>query len=347
MALVGKLEDMGPAEILIFLAESQKTGKLNFTTGTQEGMVLFRDGKIIYAASSSIRETFGSIALSLNIVSRRQLDHALLVQHKSREDKRLGEILVSYGAMTQADVQRILTHQVSQVIREIFEWESGYFKFKNLEVEHFGDIEVDAKDFMAGSPLDTRSVALDAARVQDEKTTRAPEPIEEEDDEAAGQPTMAEIMDDVAAPALTAEIIREIFEVAEKIFYRGVIFAVHDRSARGLAQYGLEETLLPPNERISQLWLQANEYSIISEAMRDPEIFRGIPDHVRGNQQLIQALGGEWPGEAVVIPMMIGARVGLIFYGDNQPHNLPVGSTLPLEETLKSVGGLLAAGRQK
>ena len=33
-----------------------------------------REGKIIYAASSSIRETFGSIALSLNIVSRRQLD---------------------------------------------------------------------------------------------------------------------------------------------------------------------------------------------------------------------------------------------------------------------------------
>lgn len=346
MALVGKLEDMGPAEILIFLAESEKTGKLNFTTGTQEGMVLFRDGKIIYAASSSIRETFGSIALSLNIVSRRQLDQALLVQHKSREDKRLGEILVSYGAMTQADVQRILTHQVSRVVREIFEWETGYFKFRNLEVEHFGDIEVDAKDFMAGSPLDTRSVALDAARVQDE-TTRAREPIEEEDDEAAEPTTLAEIMVDVAAPALTAEIIREIFEVAEKIFYRGVIFAVHDRSARGLAQYGLEDTILPPNERISNLWLAANEYSVISEAMRDHEIFRGIPDHVRGNLQLAQALGGEWPIEAVVIPMMIGDRVVLIFYGDNVPHNLPVGSTLPLEETLKSVGNRLAAVAQK
>jgi hypothetical protein len=337
---------MGPAEILIFLAESEKTGKLNFTTGTQEGMVLFRDGKIIYAASSSIRETFGSIALSLNIVSRRQLDHALLVQHKSREDKRLGEILVAYGAMTQADVQRVLTHQVSRVVREIFEWETGYFKFRNLEVEHFGDIEVDAKDFMAGSPLDTRSVALDAARVQDE-TTRAREPIEEEDDEAAEQTTLAEIMVDVAAPALTAEIIREIFEVAEKIFYRGVIFAVHDRSARGLAQYGLEDTILPPNERISNLWLAANEYSVISEAMRDHEIFRGIPDHVRGNLQLAQALGGEWPIEAVVIPMMIGDRVVLIFYGDNVPHNLPVGSTLPLEETLKSVGNRLAAVAQK
>ena len=346
MALVGKLEDMGPAEILIFLAESEKTGKLNFTTGTQEGMVLFRDGKIIYAASSSIRETFGSIALSLNIVSRRQLDQALLVQHKSREDKRLGEILVSYGAMTQADVQRILTHQVSRVVREIFEWETGYFKFRNLEVEHFGDIEVDAKDFMAGSPLDTRSVALDAARVQDE-ISRAPEPVEDGDDEAAEQTTLAEIMVDVAAPALTAEIIREIFEVAEKIFYRGVIFAVHDRSARGLAQYGLEDTILPPNERISNLWLAANEYSVISEAMRDHEIFRGIPDHVRGNLQLAQALGGEWPIEAVVIPMMIGDRVVLIFYGDNVPHNLPVGSTLPLEETLKSVGNRLAAGHQK
>ena len=112
MALAGKLKDIRPAEILIFLAESEKTGKLNFTTGTQEGMVLFRDGKIIYAASSSIRETFGSIALSLNIVSRRQLDQALLLQHKSREDKRLGEILVGFGAMKPSDVQKILTRQV-------------------------------------------------------------------------------------------------------------------------------------------------------------------------------------------------------------------------------------------
>jgi hypothetical protein len=343
VALAGKIEDIRPAEILVFLAESEKTGKLRFTTGTQEGMIVFRSGKIIYAASSSIRETFGSIALTLQIVSRRQLDRALLLQHKSREDKRLGEILVEIGAMKPSDVQKILTHQVSQVVREIFEWESGYFKFKNLEIEQFGDVEVDARDFVVDSPLDTRSVALDAARVQDEKI-RAAEPVEE-DDGPAEQTTLNEIMTDVPAPTLTAETIREIFDVAEKIFSRGVIFAVNDYSAQGLAQYGLIETVAPPSERVRDLNLPTQENSVISRVVRDRETFRGEPDHIRSNSRLVNVLGGEWPREGVAIPMLIGDRVALVFYGDNQPDGRPVGSTSALEATLQSVGSRLARGR--
>ncbi len=50
---------------------------------------------------------------------------------------------------------------------------------------------------------------------------------------------------DVPAPALTAEIIREIFDVAETIFARGMILTVHEHSAQGLAQFGLIETMAP------------------------------------------------------------------------------------------------------
>jgi hypothetical protein len=312
-------------------------------------MIVFRTGKIIYAASSSIRETFGSIALSLQIVTREQLDEALLLQHRSREDKRLGEILVEIGAMTNADVEKILLHQVGQVVREIFEWENGFFKFRNLEIEQFGDVEADARDFIVKSPLDTRSVALDAARVQDEATVQPKTVVVEDgegEDDSPEPTTMANIMGDVAAPALTAETIREIFEVASKIFPRGVVFAVHDRSSRGLAQYGLEELAVPPSQRVRKLWLPESEYSVISAVVRSREIFRGEPDHVRGNVKLTRALGGDWPTEAVAIPMMVGDSVALVFYGDNVPTGQPVGSTFTLEETLKSVGNRLAKANQ-
>ena len=58
MALVGKLDDIRPAEIMVYIGDSVKSGKLIFTTGTQEGLIVFREGKIIYAASSSIRIPF-------------------------------------------------------------------------------------------------------------------------------------------------------------------------------------------------------------------------------------------------------------------------------------------------
>ncbi|HSO24882.1 MAG TPA: DUF4388 domain-containing protein, partial [Chondromyces sp.] len=272
MALVGKLEDIPPGEILMILSDSEKTGKLNVTTGTQEGMIVFRGGKIIYAASSTIRETFGSIALTLQIVSSRQLEQAVQLQYRSHEDKRLGEILVELGAMRQEDVERVLAHQVSQVVREIFEWKTGYFRFRNLEIEEEGDVEVDARDFIAGSPLDTRSVALDAARELDE-TSRTEEAArartEAEAEEPAEPTTLAELMAEVAGPALTAETIRDIFVVAAASLSRGVIFLVRDHSALGLAQFGLPDGDPPPSQRVRQLALPTDEYSLISTAVRD------------------------------------------------------------------------------
>jgi hypothetical protein len=355
VALVGKLEDVPPGEILMILSDSEKTGKLNVTTGTQEGMIVFRAGKIIYAASSSIRETFGSIALTLQIVSSRQLEQAVQLQYRSHEDKRLGEILVELGAMRQQDVERVLAHQVSQVVREIFEWKTGYFRFRNLEIEEEGDVEVDARDFIAGSPLDTRSVALDAARELDE-TTRAAEAerarveaeaeAEAEIEEPAEPTTLAELMAEVAGPALTAETIRDIFVVAAASVSRGVIFLVRDHSALGLAQFGLPDGDAPPSQRVRQLVLSMDEYSLISTAVRDGEAFRGVPDQVRANSQLIRALGEGWPAEVVVVPMLVGDRVALVFYGDNLPRNNPIGSTATLEETLAAVGRRLEEARR-
>jgi hypothetical protein len=346
VALVGKLEDVPPGEILMILSDSEKTGKLNVTTGTQEGMIVFRAGKIIYAASSSIRETFGSIALTLQIVSSRQLEQAVQLQYRSHEDKRLGEILVELGAMRQQDVERVLAHQVSQVVREIFEWKTGYFRFRNLEIEEEGDVEVDARDFIAGSPLDTRSVALDAARELDETTRAAEAERARVEAEAAEPTTLAELMAEVAGPALTAETIRDIFVVAAASVSRGVIFLVRDHSALGLAQFGLPDGDAPPSQRVRQLVLSMDEYSLISTAVRDGEAFRGVPDQVRANSQLIRALGEGWPAEVVVVPMLVGDRVALVFYGDNLPRNNPIGSTATLEETLAAVGRRLEEARR-
>ncbi len=85
---------------------------------------------------------------------------------------------------------------------------------------------------------------------------------------------------------------------------------------------------------------------MISAVARDRAIFRGEPDHVRGNVKLTRVLGGDWPTEAVAIPMMVGDNVALVFYGDNVPNGLPVGSTFTLEETLTSVGKRLAEDQQ-
>jgi hypothetical protein len=152
-------------------------------------------------------------------------------------------------------------------------------------------------------------------------------------------------MAEAAGPALTAETIREIFLVASASIARGVLFAVRETSAEGIAQYGLPNGDVPPSQRVRQASFKLEEYSLIATVVEDRELFRGEPDHVRANTALIKALGGPWPTDSVVIPMLIGDRVGLVFYGDNQPKDASVGPTEDLERIIKAVGRRLAEAK--
>jgi hypothetical protein len=353
VALAGKLEDVQPAEILQFLAMSEKTGKLTFTTGTEEGLIVFRRGRIVYAASSSLRETFGSIVMSFGFIDQDQLNHALLLQHRSRTDKRLGTILVDMGALTKEDLHRLLQHQVMEVLREMFAWDRGFFRFRNLDLEESGDVEVDARDLLVDTPLDARSVALDAARRRDEddrdsgrrqsQSAARLRAAETTDPEALDRASVDSLMADVAAPVVNAETVRAIFETASKVFSRGIILAVQGHSMRGLAQFGLVEGDDPPSQRVRRLWLpvDVDGPSVAAQAAVTGSAFRGGPERNRWNEALFAVLGGGWPDEGVALPVSVEGRVVLVFYGDNEPDDLPVGSTTALEKQLAKVAASL------
>ncbi len=360
MALAGRLEDVPAAEILQFLAMSGKSGKLTFTTGTEEGLIVFREGKIIYSASNTIRETLGSIVIAMNMVTEAELVEALKRQHKTGEEKRLGMILVEMGALDVADLQRALQHQVLNVLREMFSWERGFFMFRSLNLEDHGEVEVDARDLVVEQPLDARRVALDAARkrdedirdqgvVEDAAVRRHPvfdaadvEPVGE--DESTG---LRDVVGDFSAPSVTAETVRQVFESASRVFDRGVVFAVQSHGLRGIAQFGLAEGAEPPSQRVRRLWLPVDESSVITTAISSGAAFRGAAGRNRWNQVLFELLGGGWPEESVVIPIIVEGRVTMVFYGDNEPHDLPIGSTTSLEGKLDEVGRTLGAASQE
>ena len=108
MSLVGKLEDLGLAEILQLLSVSEKTGKLTLTCRDGSGLIVFRKGRIIYAASNSAREAFGHILVCRKLIDEVMLTKALQLQHHSREEKRLGSILIEMKAVTAHDLEVVL-----------------------------------------------------------------------------------------------------------------------------------------------------------------------------------------------------------------------------------------------
>ena len=61
MSLVGNLEDLGLGEILQIVSLSRKSGILALHSKGREGRVVFRQGQVIRATSTTYQESLGDV----------------------------------------------------------------------------------------------------------------------------------------------------------------------------------------------------------------------------------------------------------------------------------------------
>src|SRR5574341_2107475 len=168
MGLVGRLEDLNLRDIFRLLALSKRTGKLSLSRREGNGVILFREGKIIYAASDSVRDTLGNILVSQNLLSEAELLAALEAQYKSVEVRRLGGILLEMGLVTHGTLDHAIRGQIEKIIAEFLAWNTGFFRFELMVIPASEEVEVDAKDFLLEGGVSGDSVIQEASRRLDE-----------------------------------------------------------------------------------------------------------------------------------------------------------------------------------
>lgn len=362
MSLAGTLEELPLVDILdmIFLAE--KTGRLTLTSTNAEGMVVFRQGRIIYASSNSAREAFGNILVCLKLVDEATLRKALVKQHHSREERRLGRILVEMGVLKTDDLENVVQHQIERVLGELLGWRDGFFKFEPMDIPDRGEVAVDGREFLAERGLNTRKVALDLARLLDER--RSPDavpapapPPARRPSAAARKPlpptpasppsepvTLRQIIAGAAGASLTGEMTMELLRHAQAALSRGVLLLVEQHGVGGVGQFGLADSELPADERVRNLWLPLDEPSVLAEAVRSAATYRGPLRESRVHEALVVELGGAWPKEVAVLAVVAAGRVAAVLYGDNEPLRAPIPALDQLTARLADVGRRMAAG---
>lgn len=146
MAFTGRLEGLTVPDILQLLALLKKTGKLTLTRLGSSGVILFRDGEVVFAASDSRRNLLGNTLIRENSLSENALNAALEAQYLSPQWKRLGGILVEKGLTTPRMVSHAIQHQIEQVLLEFMTWETGFFRFERMEVSNEDDLIEAGKD---------------------------------------------------------------------------------------------------------------------------------------------------------------------------------------------------------
>ncbi len=325
MSLAGRLEEIELAELLHFLALNNRTGKVTLSRRDAQGLVVVRLGRILYAASSSIRETFGNILVCRGLLTPAVLAEALERQHLAADGRRLGALLVESGAISEAQLQEALQQQTGLVVQELCRWERGYFKFEVIPVASSGDIGVDAEELVVAGGVATDQVLLEAMTRMDEAS-----PAEEPPSTALG------IASAPLALTLRAEVTLGLLRRASTVASRGLLLVLRGDEAHGAGQVGLAGD--DPDGVARSVKVPLGERSVIAEAVDRRDSWRGAVPKAAANDKLLELLGGARPTEALVVPMLLGEGAGLVFYGDNAPSGAPLGPAEDLEWALLEAG---------
>jgi hypothetical protein len=124
--LQGDLSRIQLPDVLSFMAMIRESGKLVVRRQQDERSILWREGEIVFASSSSIEHSLGQFLLRNGKITQEQYDES---KRKVTPQMRHGKLLVQMGALSPKDLWWGVKNQVLEIIYSLFEWKDGFFAF--------------------------------------------------------------------------------------------------------------------------------------------------------------------------------------------------------------------------
>ncbi len=369
MSLVGRLEDLALPDIFQIISLSKKTGTLVVRSRKGTGMVVFKDGQVIQAASDNIRDSLGNILVSQGMLAEASLSHALTLQ-KRETDKPLGMILVEMGAVSTQKLESVVRKQIEEIVYDLLAWEEGFFNFELGEIAPKDKIEIDTQEFLLKSGISAEYLLMEGTRLLDERrqgerkpfgsrsepiTARPPKPsivhppsyepareefrtrIEKEEprrDLAA----LKSMFDELRFPTATAEVTLLILRYASEVVNRAILFMVKKNEVRGLGQFGIELKGKSADQVVRNIKIPLNKPSLFLTVIDSRRSYVGELEQNECNAFLTSELGGTLPVSVLAIPLIVDGKIALVVYGDNLPDHKPIRGVDALEIFMNQAG---------
>lgn len=360
MSLVGRLEDLALPDIFQIISLSKKTGTLIVRSRAGIGMVVFKDGQVVQAASDGIRDSLGNILVSQGMLDSATLSQALARQQQ-QPDTPLGMILAEMGAVPAQTLEGVIRKQIEEIIYDLLAWEEGFFNFELGEILPKDKIEIDTQEFLLKTGINAEYLLMEGTRILDEKrkdqprpapAAKAPaphhasyEPAKEEfrtriEKEAPSKQITAlkSMFDELRFPTATAEVTLLILRYASEVVNRAVLFMVKKDEVRGLGQFGIELKGKSADQVVRNIRIPLDKKSLFSTIIEDRRSYQGALDPTEANAFLANELGGPMPDAVMAIPLIVEGKVALIVYGDNLPEKRPIRGMDTLEIFMNQAG---------
>lgn len=134
MALRGNLKDFSLPDVFQLVTFSRKTGVLRIARSDgAEGTVWFRDGEVFFASSNWHSELLGERLVKAQRITAQALKRALELRAAEPENgRRLGQILVGEGYITDKVLEAFVSEQIQETIFDLMRWDEGDFDFEAM-----------------------------------------------------------------------------------------------------------------------------------------------------------------------------------------------------------------------
>src|SRR5688572_2105503 len=131
MAIEGPLAELSIQDVLQLLELAHKTGVLTVRSErlNDEAIIHLSRGAIVFAVRRRSTRRLGQLLIRAGKLTQRELDRALELQ-RSDPTRRLAEILLEMGSVVEEELERQLRFQMEETIYEVMPWDEGYFKFE-------------------------------------------------------------------------------------------------------------------------------------------------------------------------------------------------------------------------
>lgn len=226
MAIEGPLAELSLQDVLQLLELAHKTGVLTIRSDrmNDEAIVHFTRGAIVFAVRRRSTRRLGQLLIRAGRLTQRELDRALEIQ-RSDPARRLAEILLEMGSVGEEELERQLRFQMEETIYEVMPWDEGYFKFEERteigEQRLLARVRVEsllmegARRIDEWTRLESKVPSPEAVPVLAANTDRDMTPLELRSDEWE---VLAEIDGDRDVRQLAADLGRSAFDVAKTIY---------------------------------------------------------------------------------------------------------------------------------
>jgi hypothetical protein len=137
-------------------------------------------------------------------------------------------------------------------------------------------------------------------------------------------------------PNSASEITLLILRFASDIFQRGILFMVGETEMVGLGQFGLD--IDRPDEKIKEIILFLEESHFLNKIVMEKRPYKGTIEKDKGTEELMSEIGGGWPDEIAIFPIIADERVVALLYCDNLTTGEKISETEGLEIFIDQAG---------